>query len=590
MTVNLSSLAGAGQQFFDNNGVPLSGGKLHSYEAGTTTTQTTYTTAAGNVAHANPIILDSAGRVSTGEIWLTAGSNYKFVLKTSADVTLATWDNITGINGTGIATNAEFVDYVPSGTGAVATTVQSKLREVVSILDFGADPAGASSSSAAIINAQDYLASIGGGTLFFPPGEYKVTTPIPMKPGITYCGPMKAGLSSYNPNRSRIFRSTGDIFTNAATAITEVACRDLYIESESGGGHVFDWSSAGLVAKIEMSGVCFAQRNASKCVIYGVAAGGVFSIWLHDFEYVYVPACLYPPIWLASTTVNSIVIENFWSTANGQSAVGNPSIWIESTNPGGAAFNVTVRQGVFELPGSGSVIFKSVANGTIEDCTIYDLSITPGYYQFAFMKGPSGPASNNCSIRRCRSTVGTAGVPDLFIDASVAGQSDFIVEQSTFSYVDGSVSSAGSKVILLHSGITNKANLPYLELGSAEQQVHFGSTAGTSADVSFWNGYPGNRDGSLNVTVNGTHSGSISKTGVFSWGNAYILQSGVINAGAHMYPGTPAGAQQANAGLLAGTGAPNNANGNNGDFYFRSDGGSGTSIYMKRAGAWVGII
>ena len=109
MTVNLSALAGAGQQFFDNNGVPLAGGKLYSYAAGTSTPQATYTSASGATAHTNPIILDSAGRVATGEIWLTAGSNYKFALYTSLNVLITTWDNITGINGTGIASNASNV-------------------------------------------------------------------------------------------------------------------------------------------------------------------------------------------------------------------------------------------------------------------------------------------------------------------------------------------------------------------------------------------------------------------------------------------------------------------------------------------------
>jgi hypothetical protein len=486
--------------------------------------------------------------------------------------------------------DSSLVTFVQAGLGAVTRTAQAKMRDIVSVKDFGADSTGVASSSSAIISAQNYLASIGGGTLYFPPGQYRVTTPIPMQPGITYTGPMKAGLASYNPNRSRLFSTTGNVFTNAATAITEVAFRDLFIESESGGGHVFDWSSAGLVAKIEMSVVCLAQRNANKCVIYGQSTGGVFSIWMHDFEYVYVPACLYPPIWIASTTVNSIVIEKFWSTANGQSAAGNPSVWIESTNPSGAAFNVTLRQGVFELPGSGSVILKSVTNSVIEDCSVYDLSITPGYYQFAIVKGPTGPASSNCALRRCRSTVGTAGFPDLFVDMSVAGQGDILVEQCTFLYADGSVSSQGSKIVLINSAITNKANFPYLELSGPTNQLHFGATAGTSADVSFWNGYPGNRDGALNVTVNGVFSGSFSKNGVFSWGNAYMTQTGIINAGAQMYPGTPTGAQQVSAGLLAGAGAPNNADGNNGDFYFRSDGAAGTSVYMKRAGAWAGIV
>lgn len=493
------------------------------------------------------------------------------------------------LNGTRINSNSSGVSYTQGGTGAVPTTVQTKLRESVSVLDFGGDPSGVSSSSAAIVAAQDYLASIGGGTLYFPPGEYKVTTPIVMKPGITYRGPMRAELNSYNPNRSRIFSSTGNIFINSASQITGVCFRDLYIESEAGGGHIFNWDAAGVVAKIEMSGVCLAQRNASKCVIYGVAAGGVFSIWLHDFEYVYVPACLFPPIWIASFTVNSIVIENFWSTANGQSAAGNPSIWVESTNAGGTGFNVTIRQGVFEFPGSGSIVLKSITNSTIEDCTVYDLTITPGYYQFAILKGATGPASSACSIRRCRSAVGTAGVPDLFLDMSVGGQGNFIVEQCTFLYADGSVSSQGSKVTIIDSSITNKANFPYIELGNGPtNQVHWGATAGTSADVAIWNGYPGNFDGTLNVTVNGVRSGSISKTGLFAWGNSYIDQAGSFRAGKYIYPGTPAGAQQTASGLLAGTGVP--TGGNNGDFYFRGDGGTGTSIYMKRAGVWVAIV
>lgn len=96
MAVYLSPVGGAGAQFFDNNGNPLTGGKLYTYAAGTTTPQATYTTSAGNVAHANPIILDSAGRVPAGgEIWLTFQS-YKFVINTSADVLIATYDNIRG--------------------------------------------------------------------------------------------------------------------------------------------------------------------------------------------------------------------------------------------------------------------------------------------------------------------------------------------------------------------------------------------------------------------------------------------------------------------------------------------------------------
>ena len=115
MSVNLSAFGGVGWQFFDNNGVPLAGGLIYTYAAGTTTPQVTYTTSAGTVAHTNPIVLDSAGRVPGGELWLVIGSNYKFVLQTSTATTIATYDNIYGsgsrvaflnnFTGTGSQTN-----------------------------------------------------------------------------------------------------------------------------------------------------------------------------------------------------------------------------------------------------------------------------------------------------------------------------------------------------------------------------------------------------------------------------------------------------------------------------------------------------
>jgi len=107
MTVNISLFAGVGAQFFTDDGVPLAGGLIYSYAAGTTTPKVTYTSSAGNVAHTNPIILNSAGRVPGGEIWLTSGT-YKFILATSTNVTIATYDNVFA---------AGFTDSVANFTG-----------------------------------------------------------------------------------------------------------------------------------------------------------------------------------------------------------------------------------------------------------------------------------------------------------------------------------------------------------------------------------------------------------------------------------------------------------------------------------------
>jgi len=89
----LLSPVGNGQQFFDNNGLPLSGGLIYQYQAGSSTLLTTYTTNNGTVANANPIVLDASGRCSN-EIWMQTGYSYKLVIQTSSGSTLQTLDNL----------------------------------------------------------------------------------------------------------------------------------------------------------------------------------------------------------------------------------------------------------------------------------------------------------------------------------------------------------------------------------------------------------------------------------------------------------------------------------------------------------------
>jgi hypothetical protein len=118
--VSLSAFGGVGAQFFDNNGVPLSGGKIYTYEAGTTTPLATYTSSSGTTAHTNPIVLNSGGRVpSGGEIWNQLRL-YKFVLETSTGVLIATYDNV------GISFNATAIIANFTGNGStVAFTLAS---------------------------------------------------------------------------------------------------------------------------------------------------------------------------------------------------------------------------------------------------------------------------------------------------------------------------------------------------------------------------------------------------------------------------------------------------------------------------------
>lgn len=90
-------------RFFDANGDPLVGGKVHTYVAGTTTPLATYLDQEVT-PNANPVILDANGEA---DIILAAASTYKIVLKDSSDVTQWTVDNVAG-TGSGTAGSGGF--------------------------------------------------------------------------------------------------------------------------------------------------------------------------------------------------------------------------------------------------------------------------------------------------------------------------------------------------------------------------------------------------------------------------------------------------------------------------------------------------
>lgn len=164
----------AKQQFLDNAGNPAASYRLYTYAANTTDPQATYSNRAGTVANTNPIILDARGEAT---IYLTPGTVYDYVLKTAADVTVWTREDVIADAG-----DSNAVTFTPDGTGAVTRTVQRKLRNLdIDWEDFGIVADGATDDSAALELA---LNNCNGRRLILPHGTsaspkvIKVTRPL----------------------------------------------------------------------------------------------------------------------------------------------------------------------------------------------------------------------------------------------------------------------------------------------------------------------------------------------------------------------------------------------------------------------------
>jgi hypothetical protein len=145
MSAFLSPIFGAGAQLFNNSGIPLAGGQIWTYVAGTTTPTATWVDSTQGIANTNPIILDASGRPPS-EIWLTSGLIYKFVVQDSTGATVGyTYDNISGVNDPSISaqvigewingstpTYISATQYSVPGNQTTTYTVNRRVRNTVS--------------------------------------------------------------------------------------------------------------------------------------------------------------------------------------------------------------------------------------------------------------------------------------------------------------------------------------------------------------------------------------------------------------------------------------------------------------------------
>lgn len=127
---------------FSANGIPMVGGTLDTYIAGSTTPTDTWQDSALTVANTNPITLDARGECV---LWLDSAVVYKFVLKNAAGVIQWTQDNIstpaalvnTLRTDLAASSGASLVGTISPATGGIDRTQADKNSDAVTVKDFG---------------------------------------------------------------------------------------------------------------------------------------------------------------------------------------------------------------------------------------------------------------------------------------------------------------------------------------------------------------------------------------------------------------------------------------------------------------------
>lgn len=162
------------QSFQTASGTPAVGWKLATFLAGTNTPATTWQDANQAAPNTNPIIMDARGECS-----VFFDGAYKLVLRDNLDNVIWTQDNVvTASYSLAGSTGSSLIGFLQFGPGAALRTVQAKLRETISVKDFGAVGNNVADDTAALQAAFNSAATAPrfGGIVLVPNGNYRYTS------------------------------------------------------------------------------------------------------------------------------------------------------------------------------------------------------------------------------------------------------------------------------------------------------------------------------------------------------------------------------------------------------------------------------
>lgn len=468
--------------------------------------------------------------------------------------------------------------------GATTRPVADKLGDSLSVRDFGAIGDGVADDTAAIQAAIDALFAAGGGDLFFPRGTYRTTAPLQWKSFVNLVGCTKPFLGAAG---SRIVNAVSNLVEFGATASHRGGrMSGLDLTSQLGGGHCLSGSGA-FQYQLEV-GHCIldVSANAGKSALKSYSTGvaeGFFGNHLHHLEIVYHSANTVPAIHVvadANATINQNIFEKLRTYRGAIANGGDYAIALLSNGTGTPGIANLFRQITAQQPGGGLIKLLSQYHTVLDQVAIYDMTAGTANPSVKVGAGAGGLASVGTQFRSCRLTDTATGAVE--IDTNGAGTSA-VFTSCAIGKLNG-LDTNGSKngVVAFDSSFAILANCNLIQL-SGTFGVEHQASGGLVTNFHTQRGTPGNWDGYIRLMINGAFAGGYTAGRDFVWGNTASAPKVKITSGGDVYG--QAFRQNSGAAWLSGAGSPEGVVGAVvGSLYTRTDGGVGTTLYVKESG------
>lgn len=288
---------------------------------------------------------------------------------TSADYSIADAVN-SFIASLAASSGSSLIGFIQAGTGAVPRTAQAKMRERVSVEDFGAVGDGVTDSTTAIQRARESLSS--GGVLYFGKGTFIINTDACLTLNV-------ANLTLEGEGSATVIKAKNNAGLSNIVAITAAGCtvRNLVLDGNRANGGTSLATSYGLF--ISASNARAESVEIRECVRVGSFIGS------------------------GSATPTNITFSNCWIHENGGLTT-NTGIGVGIF--GGGAFpadDVTIENCRFEnnynqvagFPGD-STAFNIIAKNVVVHNNVFKNNHNVGGGQFALTSdGSTGLPDGN---------------------------------------------------------------------------------------------------------------------------------------------------------------------------------------------------